>query len=343
MSFDFHTNHKLLLISIATGFLTLSIIIAVLPARFVQDNNPPLPNAEHRSPEIIQGQKVFISEGCVGCHTQQVRNIAIDKTWGERPSVPGDFAKNGRIDFWRSTPSVLGTERTGPDLTNIGARQGSDWQFIHLYNPRMVVPESIMPAYPWLFLHKEKAGPGDKVINVPADFQRKKGVIVPTQRAEYLVAYLNSLKQVEIPASSAPEFIEYEWMKKEPNSDATLLPVGNADEPKEEVILDLQGPRLYRMHCQACHQANGEGLPKAFPPLKGSSIVLSDSPVEMIRIILNGIDRDNEFGAMPGLGVRLSDEQIAAIVNYERNNWGNKAPKASIEEVSKVRKETPEL
>ena len=343
MKFDFHTNHRLLLLSIASGFFALSIIIAVLPAHFVQENNPPLPNAEHISPEIAKGLEVYVSEGCAGCHTQQVRNIAIDKPWGTRPSVPGDFAKNDRIDPWRATASVLGTERTGPDLTNVGARQGTDWQYIHLYNPRSVVPESIMPSYPWLFQHKAKAGPGDKVVAVPEAYRQKEGVVVARQRAEYLVVYLNSLRQVEIPESSTPEFIEYDWMKKE-SAPVTANSVSASPEPpNEEGLLDAQGPRLYRTHCQACHQSNGEGLAKAFPPLKGSKIVLNDSPDEMIRIILRGFDRDNEYGAMPALGERLSDEQIAAIVNYERNHWGNKAPKTTIAHVKKIREESPEL
>lgn len=342
MNFNFHTNHRLLLISIFVGFLSLSLIIAVFPAKYVQDNNPPLANKAFTSPEIASGLKVFVAEGCVGCHTQQVRNIATDKFWGKRPSIPADFADNKRQDLWRSTPSLLGTERTGPDLTNVGSRQGEVWHYIHLYNPRAVVPESIMPSYPWLFKVKDKAGPGDEVVNVPEAFKDSPAdVIVASQRAEHLVAYLNSLKQTEIPKSSTPEFIEYDWMKKEAIAPvlATAAAAGS-EENREELLLDNRGPKDYERQCQACHQANGEGIPGAFPPLKGSAIVLDKSPDQMIGIILNGFDRENNYGAMPGLGQLLTDEQVAAIVNYERNHWGNKAPKTTVARVKEIRDQT---
>jgi cytochrome c oxidase cbb3-type subunit 2 len=84
-----------------------------------------------------------VASGCSYCHTQQVRPLPQDAVFG-RPSAPGDFTYQ--------TPELLGSERTGPDLTNVGARQASTvWQYIHLYNPRAVVPQSIMPAFEWLF------------------------------------------------------------------------------------------------------------------------------------------------------------------------------------------------
>ncbi len=340
MNFNFHTNHRLLLISIFTGFLTLSLIIAVFPAKFVQDNNPPLTNKEFLSPEASRGLEIFVAEGCVACHTQQVRNIATDKMWGKRPSIPADFADNKRLGFWRSTPSLLGTERTGPDLTNVGNRQGDVWHYIHLYNPRAVVPESIMPSYPWLFKSKAQAGPGDQVVNIPDDFKdNPEDLIVATQRAEHLVAYLNSLKQAEIPKTSTPEFIEYDWMKREPVAQP-MAATEASEVDQEEILLDNRGPKDYERQCQACHQANGEGIPGAFPSLKGSPIVLDESPDQMINIILNGFDRPNEYGAMPALGAILSDEQVAAIVNFERNHWGNKAPKTTVAHVKEIRNKT---
>lgn len=340
MNFNFHTNHRLLLISIFVGFLTLSLIIAVFPAQYVQDNNPPLSSKEFLSPEASRGLQVFIAEGCVGCHTQQVRNIATDRIWGKRPSIPADFADNKRLGIWRSTPSLLGTERTGPDLTNVGSRQGEIWHYIHLYNPRAVVPESIMPSYPWLFKTKTSAGLGDQVVNVPDAYKdRPADVIVATQRAEHLVAYLNSLKQAEIPKTSTPEFIEYDWMKKD-EIPQPLTAGSTAGVNQEEILLNNLGPKAYERQCQACHQANGEGIPGAFPPLKGSLIVLDKSPDQMINIILNGFDRPNEYGAMPALGPVLSDEQIAAIVNFERNHWGNKAPRTTVAHVKEIRDKT---
>ncbi len=77
-----------------------------------------------------------------------------------RPSAPGDFAYQ--------TPELLGSERNGPDLTNVGARQSSSvWQYIHLYQPRAVVPQSIMPAFPWLFRAVDKAPAGEQPVPLP--------------------------------------------------------------------------------------------------------------------------------------------------------------------------------
>src|SRR5262249_57238343 len=66
-------------------------------------------------------------------------------------------------------PPMLGTQRTGPDLADVGTRQPSEaWHLIHLYDPRAVVPQSVMPAYRWYFVEKDRAGPGDVVAPVPA-------------------------------------------------------------------------------------------------------------------------------------------------------------------------------
>ena len=83
--------------------------------------------------------------------------------------------------------------RTGPDLLNIGARQPSvDWHLTHLYNPRAVMPGSIMPSYPFLFEVKDAAGPDDTVVKLPPDYAVD-GVVVARQDALDLVQYLLEL------------------------------------------------------------------------------------------------------------------------------------------------------
>ncbi len=109
--------------------------------------------------------------------------------WG-RPSVPGDFAY--------ATPELLGTERTGPDLTNVGARQADLWNEIHLYQPRSLVAQSIMPSYRWLFITKAKAETGDVVVPVPAPFAPPGETVVATPDVLALVAYLHQLKQAPL-------------------------------------------------------------------------------------------------------------------------------------------------
>jgi cytochrome c oxidase cbb3-type subunit 2 len=127
--------------------------------------------------------------GCVYCHSQQPRAASLgpDATrgWG-RESVPADYA----YDY----PHLLGVSRTGPDLFNIGVRQPSvDWHLTHLYQPRSVTPGSVMPAYPFLFNVVAQPGPTDKSVLLPPQFAPTAGMVVATQEALDLVAYLTSL------------------------------------------------------------------------------------------------------------------------------------------------------
>jgi cytochrome c oxidase cbb3-type subunit 2 len=97
------------------------------------------------------------------------------------------------------------------------------------------------------------------------------------------------------------------------------------------------GRNLYMSTCSACHQADGSGLPGAFPSLSGSAVVNEEDPEMLIRIILQGYDARAEFAQMPGFSERLSDEEIAAIANHERSSWGNNAPAIASEDVKKIR------
>lgn len=203
MEFNFHKNHKLLFGTVFWGFIFLSLLIAVFPAMWVEDKNEPHPASEPLTDMEQKGLNVFISEGCVYCHTQQVRPIGMDEQWG-RPSAPGDYARLGPQDVWRQTPAVLGSERTGPDLSTIGERQPSDvWHYMHLYNPRSVVAESIMPSYPWLFEVKENPSENENVVSMPGEYGPAEGQLIATHKAEALVAYLLSLKQVSLDDGAA--------------------------------------------------------------------------------------------------------------------------------------------
>lgn len=167
----------------------LAIFMGVVPGA-VLSSTPPTPGLQPFTPPQERGRKIYVAEGCGYCHTQQVRPLQQDLVFG-RPSVAGDYAY--------STPELLGSERNGPDLTNIGARQPSTtWQYIHLWNPRAVVHDSIMPRYPWLFDVKQKARPGDQVVPVPPGFAPANEDVVTTGLSRDLVAYLESLKQVSL-------------------------------------------------------------------------------------------------------------------------------------------------
>jgi cytochrome c oxidase cbb3-type subunit 2 len=319
-------NHNKLFTTAALFFIGLTILVAIIPALNNQKNNKPLPNTEPLSEQAIKGKAIYIANGCVGCHTQQVRNVDMDKVWGERPGIAADYSGNKRTDFWRNTATLMGTERTGPDLSNIGTRQPSnDWNLVHLYNPRIVVKESIMPAYPWMFTIKNDTAKGDVIVSVPAEYlEGQQGKVVAGKEALYLVAYLRSLKQTKLPdGNSVPEFLYKRQEKQQPGTTQAKQPDGAA---------------LYIANCQSCHQANGEGLPGAFPPLKGSSVVLDDNAELMVDIIMNGYDARPNYGVMPAVGTNanLTAEEVAAIMNHEKTSWGNTAKQISPEEVKKI-------
>jgi len=331
---EFFNSHKNLFITTAALFLILTLFVAIMPALNNQKDNARLPNAKRLTEAEEKGKALYIANGCVACHTQQVRNVDMDKMFGARPSISADYADIKRQDLWRNSASLMGTERTGPDLINVGNRQPSeDWNLVHLYNPRAVVAESIMPSYPWLFIIKENPTLNDKVVAVPEEFiENKKGKVVATEDALNLVAYLQSLKQTELPTGEVfPEFL----YKRDGKS------VSKSESGKE--ITDAKipdGVALYASNCQACHQPNGKGLPGAFPSLAGSKIVLDENSEIFVDIIMNGYNaRANEgFGPMPAVGsmASLTADEVAAIMNHEKTSWGNDAKKVTPEEVQKL-------
>lgn len=309
------------LVLIAGGALALYVVIvlliAVLPA-IELSQVPPGPGVVPLTPLQVQGRAVFAANGCAYCHTQQVRPLAEDKVFG-RPAAPGDFA-------WR-TPTLAGSERTGPDLSNVGVTKASDvWQYIHLYDPRAVVPESIMPNFKFLFHIMAAAPPGETAVPVPKDFAPASGVVVPTPEAKALVAYLLSLKQAPIPGYRAGSAAA-----ATPPAASATPPAAPAGAAGNYQFDSTRGQQLFSANCAACHQASGEGVPGAFPPLKGNPAVLAQDPALHLRTILSGahgvaVQGVTYASAMPPFGAQLGDAEIADIANYERSAWGNHAP-----------------
>ncbi|MEM1059217.1 MAG: cbb3-type cytochrome c oxidase subunit II [Verrucomicrobiota bacterium] len=144
---------------------------------------------------IEAGLEVYAANGCVYCHTQQVRperqGSDIKRGWGTRRTVPRDYIREKRV--------FLGTMRTGPDLTNVGVRlQDPAWHHQHLYAPRSIYPNSTMPNYAFLYDVREIQGQGspEAIQDLPPENAPPPGYeIVPTQEARDLVAYLLSLKR----------------------------------------------------------------------------------------------------------------------------------------------------
>jgi cytochrome c oxidase cbb3-type subunit 2 len=185
-----HTDHRALVAVAALGYFALTLVIGILPAFEIQRAKPHA-NAPALTPEASRGRQLYLEDGCGFCHTQFVRGLDMDRPYG-RESVAADYAGE--------KPPLLGTQRTGPDLANVGIRQPSEiWHLIHLYNPRAVVPSSVMPAYPWYFRLKDEAAEPDVVVPVPAQFVPPSKIVVASAEALALVRYLQSLEQAEVP------------------------------------------------------------------------------------------------------------------------------------------------
>jgi len=169
-------------------FFFLSLLVSVMPALQMQ-KIPPTPGLEPLKEGSMEalGRKIYLKEGCATCHTQFLRNLAVDSDYG-RGALAGDYAYED--------PPLLGTQRTGPDLSNVGLRQPSEvWNLIHLYNPRAVVKTSVMPGYPWYFYEINEGSQREDLIPVPEDFVPEGKKIAPTKEAVALVRYLQSLSQ----------------------------------------------------------------------------------------------------------------------------------------------------
>lgn len=169
--------------------LFATLMIVVMPTIQLQSGARIPEGLEPYSEAAARGRALYVSLGCVYCHSQQPRDPSLGpdhlRGWG-RPSVPGDYSYD--------SPHLLGTMRTGPDLLNIGARQPSaDWHLSHLYNPRALMPWSIMPSYPFLFARVDDVPVNSVVIDLPPDFAPASGVIIARQEALDLVQYLLEL------------------------------------------------------------------------------------------------------------------------------------------------------
>jgi len=117
-------------------------IVEILPLFWQQSLTTPVKGLKPYSPLRLSGRDIYMRESCMSCHTQMIRPFRAETERYGHYSVAGEFVYD--------RPFQWGSKRTGPDLARIGGRYSDDWHRIHMDNPRDVVPESIMPGYPWL-------------------------------------------------------------------------------------------------------------------------------------------------------------------------------------------------
>ena len=131
-----------LLIVLSILVISISGLVQIIPLFYQHSTTQAIEGVEPYEPLHLVGRDVYIREGCVSCHSQQIRMLSSEvQRYG-----PYSLAGESVYDY----PFLWGSKRTGPDLARVGGRYSDDWHRVHLRDPRVVVPESNMPAYPWL-------------------------------------------------------------------------------------------------------------------------------------------------------------------------------------------------
>lgn len=131
-----------LLIVLTILIVSVGGLVQIVPLFFQTSTTTPVEGLKHYTALQLMGRDIYIREGCVGCHSQMIRPFRAETERYGHYSVAGEYVYD--------RPFLWGSKRTGPDLARVGGRYSDAWQAAHLMNPRDVVPESIMPAYPWL-------------------------------------------------------------------------------------------------------------------------------------------------------------------------------------------------
>lgn len=181
----------MVLILVAISFGTL---VELTPLIFGDEVQEPIAGLEPMPALQLEGRDIYIREGCNNCHSQMIRPLRAETERYGHYSVAGELVYNH--------PHLWGSKRTGPDLARVGQRYSDDWHRAHLFNPRDVVPESNMPAYPWLFENEIDADVTSKKlaalrkVGVPytdEDIAGARAAVEGKKEIEAVVAYLQNL------------------------------------------------------------------------------------------------------------------------------------------------------
>ncbi len=117
-------------------------LVQIVPLFYMKSTTEPVAGLEPYGALELAGRDIYIRESCMSCHSQMIRPFRAETERYGHYSVAGEFVYD--------RPFQWGSKRTGPDLARVGGRYSDDWHRVHMINPRDVVPESIMPGYPWL-------------------------------------------------------------------------------------------------------------------------------------------------------------------------------------------------
>lgn len=144
-----------LMVILMTIVISIGGLVEIVPLFFQKSTTEPVEGLKPYTALQLTGRDIYIRESCMVCHSQMIRPFRAETERYGHYSVAGEFVYD--------RPFQWGSKRTGPDLARIGGRYSDEWHRVHLINPRDVVPESIMPGFPWLAENKLDA----------SDIQRK--------------------------------------------------------------------------------------------------------------------------------------------------------------------------
>jgi cytochrome c oxidase cbb3-type subunit II len=196
VSFSHETLEKnsALLIVLIVLVVLVGGLVEIVPLYFQKSTTEPVAGLKPYPPLQLTGRDIYVREGCYNCHSQMIRPFRAETERYGHYSVAGEFVYD--------RPFQWGSKRTGPDLARVGGKYSDEWHRIHLDNPRDVVPESNMPAYPWLA--KTPAGADDieaklKVLRAlghpysDADIAGARKELAGKTEQDALIAYLQGL------------------------------------------------------------------------------------------------------------------------------------------------------
>ena len=273
-------------------FILAAIVFMVVYWPYVTRVEMPSDIFRHRSPEEDRGRKIYISNGCSYCHTQSIRNL----DWGlgaERIAQAGDYVED--------RPILLGSERTGPDLSQEGGEHPDDWHIAHFINPRYTRPNSIMP--PFEFLSMEK-------VQSLLRYIQGLGFKQADSRMERQLFW----KEESIKAYEAGPEANVEWLHSHVPEGWRIIP---NPYPTTEAGL-ARGHKLYQDFCIGCHGPVGDGMgaaqPYIYPPPLNFTILKNRgiSGGILYYQIMNGITGT----AMPYFKRELESQKIWEVGDF---------------------------
>ena len=196
MSFSHETLEKNSALLIVLIILVVAVggLVEIVPLYFQRSTTEPVAGLKPYPALQLVGRDIYVREGCYNCHSQMIRPFRAETERYGHYSVAGEFVYD--------RPFQWGSKRTGPDLARVGGRYSDAWHRVHFDNPRDVVPESNMPAYPWLArtpLQPDEIQPKMRAlrrVGVPYthdDIAKAKGELKDKTEADALVAYLQGL------------------------------------------------------------------------------------------------------------------------------------------------------